>query len=513
MNTCIRNATSSSMKKRPRVGTLAGGLLGAALLLIVTSAAASAEPISVCPTNPHYFQYKGKPALLITSDHHYGAIIDKDFDFAKFLNYMGDNGMNLTRIYPGGYFETPDEFIRENPLGPRPGRQILPWAKSTQTGANPTLAEPGQPSYKFDLDKWNPEYFARLKAFVELARQKDIIVEVAFFNQMYEVSWPVVALYHGNNIQNVGQYEGKDFWLFSSADPRNADVMERQKAYVAKITRELNGYDNVIFDICDEPELWTKPGAQVVPWIVALKDAFLGAERDLRKKHLLGQTVRGAASPTLSSESWNEWLPTEYITYAEEALTGDYVWNKPIVVVETSWYGAVDLNNGYKDVDSVRLETWEFMVGGGAGHINLNGEYYHGQETGGADTHTGIVPQKKVLRDFLNSFDYIRMRRLTDYKAPAGTVCGAMAENGKQYAFYIFHGWLKNRHFWVGTPGNYEDEITLNTVPAGTYRLEWIDPATGAVKHTETRTHVGAKFVVKTPAYSMDLALRMRRGM
>ena len=336
MNTYKRIATSRSRRERPSVGTLTGCLLGAALLLIVTSAAAAAEPIGVCPTNPHYFQYKGKPVLLITSDHHYGAIIDRDFDFGKFLNYMGENGMNLTRIYPGGYFETPDEFLKGNPLGPLPGRQILPWAKSMQTGAHPDLAEHGQPSYKFDLDKWNPEYFSRLKAFVELARQKDIIVEVAFFNQMYEVSWPMMPLFHRNNVNNVGRYEGKDFWLFSTADARNADVMERQKAYIAKISTELNAYDNVIFDICDEPELWQPVGTNVVPWIMAMKDAFLGAESKLPKKHLLGQTVRGGASPTLSSESWNEWLPTEYITYAEQALAGDYVWNKPIVVVETA---------------------------------------------------------------------------------------------------------------------------------------------------------------------------------
>ena len=486
-------------------------LVGVTLLLILPAAAASAQPITVCPLNPHYFQYKGKPVLLITSDHHYGAVIDRDFDYAKFLNYLGENGMNLTRIYPGGYFEVPDEFVKGNPLGPQPGRQILPWVRSTQTGADPALAEPGKPSYKFDLDKWDPEYFARLKAYVELARKKDIIVEIAFFNQMYEVSWPVVALYHRNNIQNVGQYEGKDFWIFSTTDPRNADVMERQKAYIAKITRELNAYDNVIFDICDEPELWTQPGALVVPWLNELKDAFLRAEAPLPKKHLLGQTVRGAWAPTLSSESWCQWLPTEYITYAEQALAGDYVWNKPIVVVETAWYEATTVDFGYADVNDVRLETWEFMVGGGAGHINLNGEYYHGQEAGGADTHNGIVPQKKVLRNFLNSFDYVRMHRLTDYTAPAGTVSSAIAENGKQYAFYIFHGTLTKRHFWVGTPGSYEDEIVLNTIPAGTYKLEWIEPATGAVKHTESRTHPGAKFVMKTPAYSMDLALRMRR--
>ena len=513
MNTCIRNAAPRYAKKRSKVGALARCLPGAALLLIVTSTAALAEPISVYPPNPHYFQYKGKPVLLISSDHHYGAIIDRDFDFVKFLNYMAEHGMNLTRIYPGGYFEVPDEFIKNNPLGPLPGRQILPWAKSTEAGAHPDLAEAGQPSYKFDLDKWNPEYFDRLKAFVTLAHQKDIIVEVAFFNAMYEVSWPVMPLYHGNNINNVGNYEQKDWPLFTTVDPRNADVIKRQQAYVAKITRELNGYDNVIYDICDEPKLHKQTDAQVVPWIVAMKDAFLGAEKDLPKKHLLGQTVRGAASPTLSSESWNLWLPTEYITYAEEALAEDYVWNKPIVVVETAWYGALDIGNGYKDVNSVRLETWEFMVGGGAGHINLNGEYYRGQETGGDDTHNGIIPQKKVLRDFLTSFDFVLMSRLTDFTAPKDAIVSTMAENGKQYALYIFHGWLKNHSFWVGTPGDYQDEIALNTIPAGTYRLEWIDPATGAVKHTETRTHVGAKLVLKTPAYSMDLALRMRRSM
>ena len=70
------------------------------------------------------------------------------------------------------------------------------------------------------------------------------------------------------------------------------------------------------------------------------------------------------------------------------------------------------------------------------------------------------------------------MRQLTDYTAPSGTVSSAMAENGKQYVFYIFHGWLKTAiSGWA--PGNYRDEITLNTVPASTYRLEWIDPPLG----------------------------------
>ena len=52
------------------------------------------------PDNPHYFAYKGKPLVLITTDQHYGAVINLDFDYASFLDRLHEYGMNLTRIYP-----------------------------------------------------------------------------------------------------------------------------------------------------------------------------------------------------------------------------------------------------------------------------------------------------------------------------------------------------------------------------------------------------------------------------
>jgi|GEM_PF-2540475 len=43
------------------------------LLLVVTSSAAiKAQPISLHPDNPHYFLFQGKPTVLITSAEHYG---------------------------------------------------------------------------------------------------------------------------------------------------------------------------------------------------------------------------------------------------------------------------------------------------------------------------------------------------------------------------------------------------------------------------------------------------------
>ena len=76
----------------------------------------------------------------------------------------------------------------------------------------------------------------------------------------------------------------------------------------------------------------------------------------------------------------------------------DYRAGKPIVDVESDYFG-VGLVKPYT-ADDVRVEGWWFMLDGGAGFINLNGEYHRGCESGGKDTQALIVPQKRILKDF-----------------------------------------------------------------------------------------------------------------
>jgi hypothetical protein len=475
-------------------------------------------PVQVYPSNPHYFFYKGHPLVLITSDHHYGAVIDQDFDFAEYLKFLADNGMNLTRIYPGGMFEPADKYLKGNPLGPRPGRQLLPWAKSEQTGANPSLAEPGKPSYKYDLETWNAHYFIRLRAFVELARKYDIIVEIPFFNGMYADCWPLMAMYHENNIQSIGQFEAADCGLFTTADDRNKPVMKYQKAYIQKIVKELNAYDNVIYDICDEPSLQGLPDGSIIvnqdsiiaPWILEMKDAFIQAEKSLPKKHLLGQTVQNL-SPDFSKESWCEWLPCEYVKPAEKALNMDYQANKPIVNVESNYFGTSLTKDAYT-ADAIRIEGWWFMLGGGAGNINLNGEYYRENESGLSITKSQIAPQRKILKEFMDGLDLSGLTRFTKISGMhEDAFCNGLAEDGKQYAFYLFHGshdseWGAN---FVPKPGNYIDTLTLNDIPEGVYDVQWYNPVSGDVLNSEKQNWKGGNFTVVTPPYSLDIALKI----
>src|SRR5437879_13899952 len=81
-------------------------VLLAALLFGTPSAAAEpAKPLALHPDNPHYFLFRGKPAVLLTSAEHYGAVLNRDFDYVKYLDELHPHGLDLTRTFTGVYAE------------------------------------------------------------------------------------------------------------------------------------------------------------------------------------------------------------------------------------------------------------------------------------------------------------------------------------------------------------------------------------------------------------------------
>ncbi len=111
---------------------LARGFL---LVICLATGAAAADPIRLAPSNPHYYFYKGKPVLLITSAEHYGAVINRDFDYVAYLDALQAHGLNYTRFYLGAMFEPAGKFMAGNTLGPRPAiripmKRINSWVKN-----------------------------------------------------------------------------------------------------------------------------------------------------------------------------------------------------------------------------------------------------------------------------------------------------------------------------------------------------------------------------------------------
>jgi hypothetical protein len=468
-------------------------------IVILTASCSTDRPIGKHPDNPHYFIFRGKPVVLITTDQHYGAVINLDFDYIPFLDRLQEYGLNLTRIYPGGYVEMKDQYTKGNPLGPSPDHYILPWKKSATEGADPHLGK-----YKYDLDKWDPEYFKRLKDFVYQASVRNIIVEIAFFNGMYDDRWMAQPLYHTNNIQGIGTGA---FKLFTTLTDKK--LAGYQIEYVKKIASELYRFDNLIYDISDEPEMQHRESFQ---WNSALLDALVSVDH---YRHIYGETAN-SASPDFTGDKRTSWIPTEYISPMEKTLDSDYSDNKPIVDVETAyysyWYGA-------NPVAESRAESWYGMVGGLAGFIQLNSDFSTFNPSGkGTSTQDTILPQMKVLMSFMNSLEFIRMEKFTGFRVTDSLAFArGIAEPGKQYAIYIFHGSRKWEDWPQGPTAsrfnvdmNWFRDIVTVTVPPGKYKVEWINPPSGIVMKSYDLECNDGNLILDTPLYPSDIALRVK---
>src|SRR5688500_9267769 len=152
------------------------------------------------PSNPRSFLYKGKPIVLITATEHYGAVLNGQFDYVPYLDELARNGLNLSRTFTF-YREREDSIpplSYTNTLAPRPGKEVMPWRRTGPGNAN-------DGGMKFDLDQWNPAYFARMKAFLRAAAARDVIVELVLFCNPYRPSiWSWFPLHPDNNVNGVG---------------------------------------------------------------------------------------------------------------------------------------------------------------------------------------------------------------------------------------------------------------------------------------------------------------------
>ena len=160
---------------------------------------ASENVIGISERNPHYLQYNGKDILLITSAEHYGAAVNKKFDYVKYFDALAEYGLNYTRIYPGAYIEGSEMWQSEDTMVPGLDL-IVPWARSDVPG----YIGGGN---KFDLEKWDPEYFARLGDFLTQAEKRGIIVEICFYNSQYKQNVEYSPLYKNSNIQGIGDFD------------------------------------------------------------------------------------------------------------------------------------------------------------------------------------------------------------------------------------------------------------------------------------------------------------------
>ncbi|MCL1858881.1 MAG: hypothetical protein FWF92_06570 [Oscillospiraceae bacterium] len=463
---------------------------------------ASQNVIGISEKNPHYFQYKGKEILLITSAEHYGAVISKNFDYVKYFDALIKYGLNYTRIYPGAIIEPEGMWLSEDTMAPPSEGLIVPWARSDVegyiTGGN-----------KFDLDKWDIEYFERLRDFLKEAQKRDIIVEICFFNCMNARYWDYSPLNHNANIQKIGTCDNIGFQTLE-----DAPLVREQLKYIQKIIVETNEFDNIIYEFVDEPTLVLTPSHKVYQWISKMIDAAIETEDKLPKKHILAQQLEIGVD--FAPDDRIALIVTQYILISSRqiggvpALVNSYGYNKPIELNETayvpSWYDR-------EHTAISRLESWEFMVGGGAGFNQLNGYFVVSNPSGENENNKKILNGLKNLREFLESFEYIKMTRDNDTfrNISIGSSVNMISEKGRQYAIYIHHSFPNSGgmgSFYEPSYGEYEPEITLR-LEKGEYKIIFINPENLDILREEKITSGGGDIKIICPFHKLDLAVKI----
>ncbi len=469
-----------------------------ALAVLATSPALNAEdwkPIALHPENPHYFLWRDEPTILITSGEHYGALLNLDFDYVRYLDALHAKGLNHTRTFSGVYREIPASFgITDNPLAPKPHRYVCPWARS------------GRPGYqdggnKFDLAKWDTAYFQRLRDFMTHARKQGVVVEMNLFCTMYrDELWNVCPMNAVNNVNGVGDCPRQEVCTL-----KHPDLLEVQLAFVRKIVGELRDFDNLYYEVCNEPYFHGVSRE----WQHKVVDAIVEAEKGLPHKHLISMNIANGRAkvedphPAVSIFNFHYCVPPDTVAM-------NYHLNKVIGENETGFRGHDDL--------LYRTEGWDFILAGGALYNNLDysftpkhpdGTFRKYKSPGGGSPE--LRRQLGILKDFIHSLGFVSM-------APDDSVikevspelsARALVEPGRAYAVYL-HVPLPNKPKDLSRHRRKDVEAGLVLeLPAGAYKAEWVNTKTGRVDGPETFKHGGGARRLVSPPFADDVALRV----
>ena len=484
------------------------------MLFALLAAAYGGAPTDVSPPirldsrNPHYFLFRGKTIALITSGEHYGAVLNADFDYRKYLDALQSDGLNYTRLFPGSYVEVPAKSfgIRRNDLAPAEGPFIAPWERS---GA-PGYAGGGK---KFDLAQWNPEYFTRLHDFLSEAAKRGIVVEISLFSSQYgEAQWALSPFNPANNVNNTGAIDWK---LTNTVE--NGNILAWQERYTRKLVHEVNAFDNVIFELQNEPfadcpvlegvvNPYLFPPARnqfpntietaddkSIAWQAHVAQWIASEEEPLPTKHLVAQNYCDFGLPVNALIQGVSIVNFHY-AYPEAALA-NYGLGKLLAYDETGFLGHDDA--------AYRRQAWNFMLSGGGAFDGLDYSFSAGHEDGSDTEPNGpgggsatFRHQLGILAQFMRSLPLADLAPDTRaVKHANGAYARVLSTPGKVYAIYL--------------DGSGRADVTLD-LPPGSYSGEWIDPESGPTTTVQFE-HAGGDKELRSPAARNGIALHLVR--
>jgi hypothetical protein len=349
---------------------------------------------------------------------------------------------------------------------------------------------------KFDLDQFNPAYFALLQRQVDHAAMKGLVAQLILFD-----CWPVTQsggptgqpawserdyFKQGNNMNDLHWTTPLEWF-----SPGHA-VAGRQKAFVREVMAAIGNRPNIIWETCNEDLTGnpTSPTTAVTAWdlmIASEVDAhgslpYLVMPRDLPEH----RTVAGHRTPAPNS--------SESIAAMHSRLVNpQFGWNLPLITDNDCCAVFPDLPTYLQDQrHRPREKAWAALTAGAhtnyfIADLNESHALMTNQVVRAMMKEVGYV--SKFLRDL--GVNLVGMTP-SDALVQGGTGSWAYARSGDEYVIYLRDAGPTTR-----------PTVTVQALPAA-YAATWFNPREGSALAAAG----GPTFQAPAPG---DWALHIRR--
>jgi hypothetical protein len=463
---------------------------------------AAIQPAEV---NPRYWQYNGRPVVLLG-----GSEEDNLFQLPELEDHL-----TLLASVGGNY------------------------VRNTMSARDPGNAQAfaRRPDGRYDLERWNDEYWRRFESLLRLAKARDIIVQVEVWDR-FDFSrepWENQPFNPQNNVNYTYAESGlrahypdhpltnKQPFFYATPRQRNNHVVFRyQQRFVDKLLDISLRYPNVLYCIDNETSGDRAWGAYWADHIHRL--------------------AREAGVRAFVTEMWDDWNlkatqhrwtldHPEHYDFIDVSQNnhqrGENQWSNlqwvrahiadhpcPVNAVKTygadkpdhdnrlltMWYWwrrltsdppAVDTAGDYGSTDEGTARWWRHLIGGGAA------VRFHRPPAG-----VGLTDDaQRHLRSaqlFLMEFDIVRAVPDADH--------ALLTERDPNEAYATHIG---DEAYAIYFPGR--GEVRLTTSPRSTYLLRWLDISAGRWRDDST-VHAEDHMRLTSPGGGQWLAVLRRRG-
>jgi hypothetical protein len=509
--------------------------------LLIAPLTAGAQPLRLHPENPRVFEYHGKPLVLITATEHYGAVMNRPFRWEPYLDDLVDKRMTVSRLFVL-YRELQTAVNPYSTCKPETLDYIAPYPRTGQGEARDRLP-------KYDLDRWNPEFFERLHGFLTAAEKRGIIVEVTLLADHHKPEiWELNPQHPLNNVNKTPIIQPEEYITL-----RHPALWDRQRAFVEKVVRECNRYDNVFYEICNEPQgnfpqqgggsvliderqratANTRPNPtheEIDDWQRAVAKVIRDTESTLPKKHLIaGQPAYLAAPPyeQFVSEGFDgdmldivnvhqmhrtshrgrfhdiSMFMSRQLRLGElrDLFVASAHEKKPLNMDEDNAASRFTNHDGWT---IHRKRAWTIVLSGGHYDV-IDFTIQNGRETGTPEAQSAIRSWLKHLSEFAHALDLAKAQPNPHLviHGPEHVVASVLGVTDQDYALYLADA-REVTDLGQGMQIAGDLEVSL---PEGDWRASFLNPATGVL--TEGPTLKGGHIRISLPAFTHDIVLRI----